>query len=73
MSGGPGEGATGAAPGAAADAAAGNAMLKRTCAALTMLEQLQQTAHTPSTLLPVGTAAGTPPEPKRLKQEISSN
>ena len=36
-------------------------LLKRTRAALTMLEQLQQTAHTPSTLMPAatGTATGT--------------
>lgn len=51
-------------------------LLKRTRAALTMLEQLQQTAHTPSTFLPAtGTATGTAaalggdilPESKRYK------
>ena len=43
-------------------------LLKRTRAALTMLEQLQQTAHTPSTLMPAatGTAAAAVAQDEKL-------
>jgi hypothetical protein len=43
-------------------------LVKRTRAALNMLEQLQQTAHTPSTLLPAG-ALTTDGPAKRQKAE----
>jgi SPX domain protein involved in polyphosphate accumulation len=42
-------------------------LVKRTRAALNMLEQLQQTAHTPSTLLPTGNLPSDGAVPKRQK------